>query len=92
MSILQILPKYIRELDNADVRNKCWREFYRIKEAYNLVRPAYALTIHKSQGSTFGYVFVDFKDVERKCRDGVVRNRLGYVGLTRASTKACILT
>lgn len=50
----------------------------------------YALTIHKSQGSTFNTVFVDLKDID-KSRDLHLQNQLIYVGLSRCQQKAICL-
>lgn len=51
----------------------------------------YAHTIHKSQGSTFGYVMINDYDIER-CRDVEVRRQLRYVGVTRARKSVMIIT
>ena len=58
------------------------------REFLNL-RHAYAITSHKSQGSTFHTVFVDFPDMTR-IRDAATFNRALYVAVTRASTHLAI--
>lgn len=47
------------------------------------LRGAYACTINKSQGSTFGTVFIDLDDVSR-CNSGDQIARMLYVGVSRA--------
>lgn len=51
---------------------------------------SYAITIHKSQGSTYIKTFVDVDDI---CvsRDILVRNKLLYVALTRCSLQTVML-
>jgi len=48
------------------------------------VRPMYASTINKSQGSTYKKVFIDLNDINR-CRQLETANRLLYVAFSRAS-------
>ena len=40
-----------------------WREFWRLKEAFNEIRHSYAITSHRSQGSSYRKVFVDLEDI-----------------------------
>lgn len=47
------------------------------------LREAYSCTINKSQGSTYGKVFIDLDDVN-KCRNMDTLTRLLYVGASRA--------
>lgn len=57
-----------------------WVDYYSIKESFAQVKYNYALTCHKSQGSTYNNVIIDYNDVSRN-RD----NRLLYTAITRAS-------
>lgn len=50
------------------------------------LRGAYACTINKSQGSTFGSVFIDLDDV-RRCNSGDQIARMMYVGVSRAKNR-----
>lgn len=54
-----------------------------ISDSWVDLRPAYACTINKSQGSTYGKVFIDLGDLA-KCRDALQKARLLYVGMSRA--------
>jgi energy-coupling factor transporter ATP-binding protein EcfA2 len=47
------------------------------------LRAIYANTINKSQGSTYGSVFIDLDDV-RRCNSGDQLARMMYVGISRA--------
>lgn len=40
-----------------------WREFWQLKEAFNEVRHSYAITSHRSQGSSYLKTFVDLTDI-----------------------------
>jgi ATP-dependent exoDNAse (exonuclease V) alpha subunit len=62
---------------------KDWNEYFRLKQTYIDLRHAEALTIHKSQGSTFDTVFVDVASLAQ-CRDPNARRRLLYVACSRA--------
>lgn len=67
----------------AAAADKNWNEYFRLKEVYIDLRHAEALTIHKSQGSTFDTVFVDLGSLA-SCRNPNDRRRLLYVACSRA--------
>jgi exodeoxyribonuclease-5 len=60
-----------------------WRHFFLLRDAFASLGPAAVLTVHRSQGSTFGEVFVD-ADVFWP-REDVLRRQLVYVAVSRAS-------
>lgn len=62
---------------------KDWPEYFALKEKFIDLRHAEALTIHKSQGSTFDTVFVDLGSLFA-CRNPNDRRRLLYVACSRA--------
>jgi exodeoxyribonuclease-5 len=66
-------------------RKALWRLHFKRKDAFGQVEPAAALTIHKSQGSTYNHVFLhpDVDGFSKK--PSTFHNRLAYVGITRAS-------
>ncbi len=79
----------LNQLSNqARVREKknsasIWKLFFFIRDSFASLGPASVLTIHRSQGSTFGEVFITSdvfwpKDLE-------FRRRLVYVAVSRAS-------
>lgn len=74
-----------------------WGSYYGMKESMLLMQPygdprrggikkdidyGYALTVHKSQGSTYTYAFVDENDIDSR-DNAPERNRLKYVAFSR---------
>jgi exodeoxyribonuclease-5 len=47
----------------AAANPKLWRRFWDLKDTFMDIRYAYALTAHRSQGSTYVNTFVDFQDI-----------------------------
>lgn len=47
----------------AKANPKLWQKFWRHKELFHGVKYAYALTAHRSQGSTYQSVWVDYQDI-----------------------------
>ncbi|CAK6699090.1 ATP-dependent helicase [Synechococcus sp. CCY9201] len=60
-----------------------WRRFFLVRDAFASLGPAAVLTVHRSQGSTFGEVFVD-GDVFWP-QDERLRRQLVYVAVSRAA-------
>ncbi|MEB3242472.1 MAG: ATP-dependent helicase [Cyanobacteriota bacterium] len=60
-----------------------WRRFFLLRDAFASLGPAAVLTVHRSQGSTFGEVFVA-RDVFWP-KDHQLRRQLVYVAVSRAS-------
>ena len=59
-----------------------WREFWQLKEAFNEVRHSYALTSHRSQGSSYLKTFIDLEDIMLNRNRGEAFRSL-YVACTR---------
>jgi len=70
-------------------RTKNWEPFFYIKNQWIDVRPIHALTVHKSQGSTYKEVFVDLNNIGKNNHWREVA-RLTYVAITRSSDKVHI--
>lgn len=66
-----------------------WRQFFLVRDAFAVLGPAAVLTVHRSQGSTFGQVFVD-ADVFWP-RDELLRRQLVYVAVSRASQAVALV-
>ena len=64
-------------------RRKIWPSYFDLKNHVADVRPAYASTIDKAQGSTHDDVFIDLGDISG-CREAGRKARMMYVGITRA--------
>jgi exodeoxyribonuclease-5 len=71
-------------------KTNAWREYYALLERYADVKYNYALTIHKSQGSTFDNSIVLNCDIERN-KNKVERSKLLYTAITRAKNKLIII-
>lgn len=73
-----------KPLEEENPRWVSWRE---VQEACCDVKHVYAMTVHKSQGSTFKRVFVDVGDIMlARDRDPELMNQLLYVAATRPSS------
>jgi exodeoxyribonuclease-5 len=48
---------------DAKANGKLWKKFWDHKDLFHDVKYAYALTAHRSQGSTYENVWVDFQDI-----------------------------
>lgn len=79
-----------------------WDRYFENRKTFAWVDYAYAMTVHKSQGSTFSNVFIDMGDImANNSKAHVVwpsaekqlvyeRNQLLYVAITRASQRIFI--
>jgi exodeoxyribonuclease-5 len=61
-----------------------WRRYFLVRDAFASLGPAAVLTVHRSQGSSFGEVFID-ADVFWPS-DETLRRQLVYVAVSRART------
>jgi exodeoxyribonuclease-5 len=69
-----------------------WGERRDFDSALADLQPIYAMTVHASQGSTFGTVFVDVRDIKGRMDDNLLEmQQLLYVALTRPSTGAVLI-
>lgn len=63
-----------------------WTDFFKCKESFADLRAVHACTSHKSQGSTYGTVFIDLNDIGA-CFEWQTVARMLYVAVTRAKHK-----
>lgn len=61
----------------------------RLRDRYAMLHHTYAMTVHKSQGSTFDAVLVHWNDIQR-ARTPQESNKLAYVALTRTREYAMV--
>lgn len=76
-----------RLADEAVGHNKRWDHLQDFKSSMVSVQPIYAMTVHSSQGSTFGRTFVDVPSIRSRFADNLLEaQRLLYVAATRPTT------
>ena len=72
----------------ARARSKAWRDFLTFNECVICLDFSHAMTVHKSQGSTYDTVYLDTDDIAKAAaRDYLLYLKLMYVGMSRASNK-----
>lgn len=76
---------YLKKL--AKVKN--WKEYFKVKESWADIRPSYACTVHKAQGSSYDEVFIDLPDIG-KCHIGSDVARMLYVAISRSRYKVTL--
>ena len=81
--MLARLRQQAREAGQKEAR-ALWRRYFLVRDAFASLGPAAVLTVHRSQGSSFGEVFID-EDVFWPC-DLQLRRQLVYVAVSRAGT------
>nr|WP_254932962.1 AAA family ATPase [Cyanobium sp. WAJ14-Wanaka] len=87
-AVLARLRQLAKEAGKQDGK-PIWRRFFLVRDAFASLGPAAVLTVHRSQGSTFGEVFVD-GDVFWPA-DLVLRRQLVYVAVSRASQAVTLM-
>jgi len=84
------LHRYDRQVlkmaNEARANSRLWRDYWEFREAFHKVKHSYAITAHRSQGSTYHTVFVDWRDILLN-RNKTEAYRCLYVACTRASKR-----
>ncbi|MBU6354371.1 MAG: ATP-binding domain-containing protein, partial [Cyanobacteria bacterium REEB498] len=80
--VLKLLRQRARDAGKQEGRG-LWRRYFLVRDAFASLGPAAVLTVHRSQGSTFGEVFIA-GDVFWPS-DATLRRQLVYVAVSRAS-------
>lgn len=86
----QIMACAMKATDKFE-RKTMWGLYYKIKDNFAWVKYNYAITGHKSQGSTYINTISFEWDIEEACRDIEERNRIRYVAATRAKNKLWVI-
>lgn len=68
------------------MRKLLWKEFWKFKNSFHIVRYGYAMTAHRAQGSTYRRVFVDQNDILAN-QDKRESFRCLYVACTRPTER-----
>ncbi len=76
----------------ADSRLR-WKHLHEFKQSLAQLQSIYALTVHKSQGSTIGSVFVDLPDIRRREETNLLEaQQMLYVAVTRPSKRLIVVS
>lgn len=71
----------------AKARAKAWRDYLSFNDCVICIDFNHAMTVHKSQGSTFPVVCLDTDNLALAMRDFQLYLKLLYVGISRAAKK-----
>lgn len=82
-SDLKAFDANLKDLTVKARQNKSWGKFWELKNSVILLKHKYAMTCHRSQGSTFGTTIVNRAELQTK--------ELFYTALTRAADKTFII-
>lgn len=85
-TLLVMDPTHLSVALKETKKAKDWQAFYFFKEFIADLRHTHALTIHKSQGSSFDNVVIDLQDM-KSCTDNSLARKLLYVAVSRARKK-----
>lgn len=81
----ELLKETLKDIvDLVKEGSTTWPEYYKFLEGFADLKYSHALTVHKSQGSTYEKVIIDVTDINSN-RDKDERKRLLYTAITRAS-------
>lgn len=79
--------KKARARNDMDMQEYLMAQYFRMRNVYARFDYGYALTIHRAQGSSFDYVFLDLPDINR-VTDRSLKQKMLYVAISRAR-KGC---
>lgn len=85
----------LENLRQRALKNKSeWRNFYDFKDAFGVIDYAYAMTVHKVQGSTYKTVYVMENEIYRygTPRTALEVNQMMRTATSRPTTKLVIVT
>lgn len=90
---LQELASYAKRQTNRALKKQAWGDFWEYKGRYADVDFGYAITAHKSQGSTYDIVVVDEKDIMgTTATSNQEKSELIYTALTRPKKTAIVIS
>jgi len=82
-----------KKMSPGQARKIAYQKAWSLKGSFAEIDYAYAITSHKSQGSTYDNVIVDLKDIYSVgATTNASKSRSAYTGLTRAKNTAIIIT
>ena len=83
-AVMQLIAAENKRVIKAGDKKADWWPYYQLQQSFAEIRPAYCMTAHKSQGSTFENVFVDVMDIWANPNKHEAMQCL-YVACSRAS-------
>lgn len=90
---LQEMANEAKRQKNGAYKRQLWRQFWEYKGRYADVDFGYAITAHKSQGSTYDIVVVDEKDIMgTSATSNQEKSELIYTALTRPRKTAIVIS
>lgn len=90
---LQELASHAKRQTNRALKKQAWGDFWEYKGRYADVDFGYAITAHKSQGSTYDIVVVDEKDIMgTTATSNQEKSELIYTALTRPRKTAVVIS
>lgn len=90
---LQELASRAKRQTNRALKKQAWSDFWEYKGRYADVDFGYAITAHKSQGSTYDIVVVDEKDIMgTTATSNQEKSELIYTALTRPRKTAIVIS
>lgn len=90
---LQELSSYAKRQTNRALKKQAWSDFWEYKGRYADVDFGYAITAHKSQGSTYDIVVVDEKDIMgTTATSNQEKSELIYTALTRPRKTSIVIS
>lgn len=90
---LQELASYAKRQTNRVLKKQAWSDFWEYKGRYADIDFGYAITAHKSQGSTYDIVVVDEKDIMgTTATSNQEKSELIYTALTRPRKTAIVIS
>lgn len=90
---LQEMANEAKRQKNGAYKRQLWRQFWEYKGRYADVDFGYAITAHKSQGSTYDIVVVDEKDIMgTTATSNQEKSELIYTALTRPRNTAIVIS
>lgn len=79
-------PKHFNDLIKYFAGNKNWSGYFYLKQQFPDLRPKYASTVYKAQGSTYDTVIIDLDNIS-KCNHANQVARMMYVAVSRPRNK-----
>lgn len=91
----ELIVQYLKEQALAEKKGTWqaadkWKEYYELEKVFAQVKYNYAITCHKSQGSTYEHCIVFMSDIDQN-RKITERNRIKYTAVTRPSKRLFIV-